>query len=150
VTNKTLSGRLIVSHTLITLMEEHCQRAYPNEGCGILLGLASNGQKEVVDVLLTGNAREEGAQHNRYLIPAEDLLRGEMEAEQRGLEVIGYFHSHPDHPAQPSDFDRDHAWPWYSYLIMPVRDGKAGRRRAWQLLDDRSAFVEVPVVLPGD
>jgi proteasome lid subunit RPN8/RPN11 len=115
-------------------MEEvrrHCQGTYPHEGCGILMGRPANGRKAVVDVLPTGNAREEGAQHNRYLIPPEDLLAGELKAEARGLEVIGFYHSHPDHPARPSEFDRDHAWPWYSYLILSVRGGKVSASRSW-------------------
>ena len=84
--------------------------------------------------------------HNRYLIPPEEILQGELEAEERGLDVIGYFHSHPDHPARPSEFDRDHAWPWYSYLIISVIDGKAGDSRAWQLREDRSGFAEETLV----
>jgi proteasome lid subunit RPN8/RPN11 len=69
-----------------------------------------------------------------------------MEAEARGLEVIGYFHSHPDHPARPSEFDRDHAWPWYSYLILAVHDGRTVARRSWQLREDRSTFDEETIV----
>lgn len=120
----------------------HCQQAYPHEGCGILLGRSENGRKVVVDVLPTGNAREEDAQHNRYLIPPEALLEGEMQAEARGLEVIGYFHSHPDHPARPSEYDREHAWPWYSYLITSVPEGQAVASRSWQLREDRTGFDE--------
>jgi proteasome lid subunit RPN8/RPN11 len=118
----------------------HLEAAYPYEGCGILIGRSENGLKMVVEVMETGNARDEGTQHNRYLIPPEELLAGELRAEALGLEVIGYFHSHPDHPDRPSEFDRENAWPGYSYLITAVRGGEAKTTRAWRLREDRSAF----------
>lgn len=144
--NEQGGGQLVVSAKQMAQMEAHCQEAYPFEGCGMLLGRAENGRKVVVDVLPTGNARESEAQHNRYLIPPEEILKGELAAEARGLEVIGYFHSHPDHPARPSEFDRDHAWPWYSYVIFSVRKGEAEDRRSWQLREDRSGFEEETLV----
>jgi len=137
---------LAISEQHLSQITQHCQQAYPYEGCGIMLGLTENGSKIVVDVLPTGNAREETDQHNRYLIPPESLLEGELQAEERELEVIGYFHSHPDHPARPSEFDQEYAWPWYSYLITSVRGGKAVASRSWQLREDRSNFDEEMVV----
>jgi proteasome lid subunit RPN8/RPN11 len=137
---------IVISDQHLSSISEHCQQAYPNEGCGILLGLSELGSTTVVDVLLTGNAREEADQHNRYLIPPQSLLEGELQAERRGLEVVGYFHSHPDHPARPSEFDREHAWPWYSYLILSVRGGEAIASRSWQLREDRSGFDEETIV----
>jgi proteasome lid subunit RPN8/RPN11 len=133
---------LAISAEEMARITEHCQQAYPYEACGILLGRAENSRKTVVDVLPTGNDREEGAQHNRYLIPPEALLEGELQAEERGLEVIGYFHSHPDHPDQPSEYDREHAWPLYSYLIVAVYEGRAVASRSWQLREDRGQFDE--------
>lgn len=140
---------LAISAQHLSQIAHHCQNAYPYEGCGILLGLAEEDGKTVVDVLLTGNARDKPDQRNRYLIPPESLLEGELQAEERGLEVIGYFHSHPDHPARPSAFDREQGWPWYSYLIMSVRGGKAVASRSWQLREDRSGFDEETVVRPA-
>jgi proteasome lid subunit RPN8/RPN11 len=140
---------LAISDRHTSIIAEHCQQAYPKEGCGILLGLVEHGTRWVVDVLPTGNAREEGDQHNRYLIPPESLLEGELQAEDRELEVIGYFHSHPDHPARPSNFDREHAWPWYSYLIVSVRNGNAVAQRSWQLREDQSGFCEETIVQPA-
>jgi len=121
---------------------EHCEQAYPNEGCGVLLGRMDKERKTVVDVFPTGNARESEAQHNRYLIPIEDMMHSEELADERNLEVVGYFHSHPDHPAKPSVFDREHAWPVTSYLITSVKQGQAQQTRSWVLRDDRSAFDE--------
>ncbi len=137
---------LVVSTERMKQIAAHCRLAYPYEGCGILLGQADNGRKVVVEVLPSGNAREDSARHNRYLIPPEDLLRGELQAEEQGLEVIGYFHSHPDHPARPSEFDREHGWPWYSYLITAVHKGQVVESRSWQLRDDRSGFDEERIV----
>lgn len=137
---------LRISTQHLTVIAEHCQQAYPNEGCGILLGLCEHGAKLVVDVMPTGNAREEADQHNRYLIPPESLLEGELQAEERELEVIGYFHSHPDHPACPSAFDQEHAWPWYSYMIVAVQDGTTGATSSWQLSEDRLGFEKEAIV----
>jgi proteasome lid subunit RPN8/RPN11 len=128
----------------------HLEAAYPHEGCGILIGRFGNSHRVVIEVMPTGNAREEGAQHNRYLIPPEELLQGELRAEELGLEVVGYFHSHPDHPNRPSEFDRENAWPGYSYLITAVRGGEAKTTRAWRLRQDRSGFDPEQLITPGE
>lgn len=99
------------------------ENAYPEEGAGLLLGTEENNERYISHLLLLENAREDSARHNRYLITAEDMFRGEQEAERRGLSIIGIFHSHPDHPNQPSEFDRENAIPWYSYLITSVFSG---------------------------
>jgi proteasome lid subunit RPN8/RPN11 len=88
------------------------------------------------------NAREDGSRHNRYLLTAEEYMRGEDEADRRGLEVVGVFHSHPDHPNRPSEFDRQWAWPAFTYLITSVSRGRAVESRAWRLRDDRAEFEE--------
>jgi proteasome lid subunit RPN8/RPN11 len=93
------------------------------------------------------NAREEAARHNRYLLSPEDYLRGEDEAARLGLEVLGVFHSHPDHPNQPSEFDREWAWPYLSYLITSVWSGRAIESRSWRLDDDRGGFIEETIHL---
>jgi proteasome lid subunit RPN8/RPN11 len=128
----------------------HLEASYPYEGCGILIGRFENGDKIVNEVMPTGNAREEGAQHNRYLIPPEQLLQGELRADELGLEVVGYFHSHPDHPDRPSEFDRENAWPGYSYLITAVQGGQATTTRAWQLREDRSSFDPEDLITLGE
>ncbi len=116
------------------------EQAYPYEGCGLLLGRQVNGSKIVEEILSVENAREATAQYNRYLIPPESVLQGERIAAEKGLDVIGFFHSHPDHPARPSEFDREHAWPWYTYLITSVEHGRAVQTAAWTLTDDRTLF----------
>ncbi len=124
----------------LAAIKANAERAYPHEGCGLLLGRQVDGHKIVQEVLPVENAREAAAQHNRYLIPPEAVMQGEQLAAQKGLDVIGFFHSHPDHPARPSEFDREHAWPWYAYVITSVEQGRAGRTAAWMLTDDRTLF----------
>ena len=129
------------------------ESAYPRECCGVLLGVVRGDdgaeRREVVRPVPLDNAWE-GAQERRYLIPAETMLVLEREALRERLEIIGAYHSHPDHPAVPSTFDREHAWPWYVYLIIPVEGGQAGALRAWRLADDRSAFREEAMQIKED
>ncbi len=127
----------------------HGEAAYPNEGAGLLLGEAADAQKTLVDILPLANEWDAGEQYHRYLITPADMLRGETEAARRGLDVIGIFHSHPDHVAEPSTMDRDWALPWFSYVITSVRQAKAEVSRAWRLRDDRSAFDEEPIQIPA-
>jgi len=121
--------------------------AYPEEGAGLLLGREADGKREVSDILPLTNSREDTARHNRYLITAEDMLAGEMEAIRRGVDIVGVFHSHPDHPNRPSEFDRDWALPWYSYIITSVQQGQQAGSRSWRLADDRSKFSEEAIVV---
>ena len=77
---------------------------------------------------------------NRFSVTSDDVLDADRAAQKSGLEVIGWYHSHPDHPALPSDYDREHAWPWYSYIIVSVMEGKPGTILSWRLTDDRLRF----------
>ena len=123
-------------------IQSHGEKAYPEEGAGLMLGLEENNTRIVQSLLFLDNAREDGARHNRYLITAEDMLLGEKEAAKQDLSIIGIFHSHPDHTNLPSEFDREYAIPWYSYLITSVNFGKAASSRSWRLEDDRERFIE--------
>jgi proteasome lid subunit RPN8/RPN11 len=120
----------------------HGEQSYPEEGAGFLLGKYAGDVKTVTAILPVTNSREDSARHNRYLLTAEDTLRAEMEAMRRGLELVGVFHSHPDHPNSPSEFDREWAVPWFSYLITSVMQGKSAGSRSWLLEEDRSKFLE--------
>lgn len=137
---------LQITAELLSAIERHAEAAYPYEGCGILLGRVEGDTRTVTDILPVENRREVTARHNRYLIPPEVVADGEEVAEQKGLVVIGFFHSHPDHPPRPSAFDREQAWPWYFYVITSVEQGRASGSRSWRLLDDRSQFVEEEIV----
>lgn len=134
--------KIIIPDRLMKDIHSHGENAYPEEGAGLMLGRIENGDRYVSSLLFLENAREDGARHNRYLITAEDMLRGEKEAQAQGLTIIGIFHSHPDHPNQPSEFDREYAIPWYSYLITRVDAGKAAGSSSWLLEDDRGGFAE--------
>ena len=139
--------RLEMNSGILKEIHVHGESAYPEEGAGLLLGEVDNGSKRVTQILNLTNTREESARHNRYLLGPEDYARGEEEAERLGLEVLGVFHSHPEHPNVPSEFDREWAWPWFSYLITSVRSQMAMESRAWRLTEDRSGFVEERVVI---
>jgi proteasome lid subunit RPN8/RPN11 len=136
-----------ISTHLINEIHAHGEQAYPEEGAGLLLGYDQNGERVVQSLLKLTNAREDTARHNRYLITAEDILKGEQEAEKQGLSIIGIFHSHPDHPNQPSEFDREWAIPWYSYLITSVNNGQAIGSKSWRLKDDRSGFIPEELII---
>ena len=145
---KIQSGQLEAIH-------RHAEADYPAECCGILLGRAEEGSKDVFEVARVANLRLDReraeqviplddpgreSERNRFLIDPREQLRVEKDARARGLAVLGYYHSHPDHPARPSAYDREHAWPWYSYIIVSVEAGAARETRSWVLSDDRGSF----------
>jgi proteasome lid subunit RPN8/RPN11 len=132
---------LNLSEHILQKIHAHGEGAYPEEGAGFLLGADGEGRR-VSALFPLPNAREDAARHNRYLIQPEDYLKAELEAERLGLSLIGVFHSHPDHPDQPSEFDRQWAQPFFSYIITSVEAGKAVESRSWRLEEDRSQFVE--------
>lgn len=122
-------------------MNAHGERDYPYECCGLLIGrILGDGQKEVVEIYPISNAREEEAKRNRFLIKPEELLAGERAARQKDLDVVGFYHSHPDEQAVPSRYDLEHAWPTYSYIIVSVREGNARELHSWEMETDRSKF----------
>jgi proteasome lid subunit RPN8/RPN11 len=129
---------LVVSNQLIERINDHVEKAYPEEGAGFLIG----NEGEVKEILPLSNAREDAARHNRFLITPEEYLKAELKAEGLGLSLIGVFHSHPDCPNVPSEYDREWAQPFFSYLITRVNSGKAIENRSWKLTDDRLQFVE--------
>ena len=126
---------------LLAKIQSHGEHAYPEEGAGFLLG-SDGPDRRVVDLLPLSNLSEAEARNRRYLLDAADYLRAELEADRRGLTLVGVFHSHPDHPDQPSDFDREWAQPFFSYVITGVQAGTARSSRSWRLAEDRSKFLE--------
>ncbi len=119
---------------------EQMQAAYPNEGGGFLLGQVKGDAVYIQDVVAVANVFPQEEQYHRYAMTPQDWMRLEDEADARELALVGYYHSHPNAPAIPSDYDRDHAWPNFIYLITSVQDGRAVEMRAWRLRPDRSAF----------
>ena len=118
----------------------HLEATWPNEGGGFLLGQAGADGARIRDSIAVENAFEPAGQHHRYAMTPQDWMRLEDEAETRGLQLLGYYHSHPDSPAIPSDYDREHALPNFLYLITRVQDGTAREMLAWRLRADRSRF----------
>ena len=114
--------------------------AYPNECCGIMFGSEDGSDHAVKSLRPIVNARESGEQYHRFLITAEDMMQAELEAHRLGLDILGFYHSHPDHPARPSDYDRDHALPFYSYIILRVVEGRPELMTSWRLRISREAF----------
>jgi proteasome lid subunit RPN8/RPN11 len=145
-----VGGEVILQLTeeLLTQIHVHGEQAYPEEGAGFLLGAYSdNGTRAVTAIFPLANSREDEARHNRYLITPEDYLKAELAADRLGLGLIGVFHSHPDHPNRPSEFDREWAQPFFSYVITSVQSGKALESRSWRLIEDRTKFEEEEIKL---
>jgi proteasome lid subunit RPN8/RPN11 len=138
------------------------EKAHPNECCGFILGKIVESESASAvrpgrfaeDVIPIVNSREAEEQYHRFVIEPEDFMRAEKEARRRNCELLGFYHSHPDHPALPSDYDREHALPFYSYIIVAVDAGqagtaakpKAGVMSSWRLAEDRSIFNEEEIV----
>ena len=141
--------KLEISDALLEEIRGHGARAYPHECCGALLGvLTDDGGKAVRELLPLDNRREDEAARTRFLVTADDYRAAEKSARARGLEIVGFYHSHPDHSARPSEYDREHALPWYSYIIVRVQGGAAQEATNWVLAEDRSRFLAEPVRRP--
>jgi len=115
----------------------HGQETYPNECCGALLGRDG----AVSETLALPNMTDEGPRR-RFRVTPNDYRAAEKRASETGVELLGFYHSHPDHPARPSQYDLDHAWPFFSYVIVSVREGVSGDMTSWRLREDRSDFDE--------
>jgi proteasome lid subunit RPN8/RPN11 len=127
------------------------ESVYPNEGCGILFGRdegGGGGVRRVERVQQVTNSFETGEQFHRFAITPKHLLVAEREAGTRGELVLGFYHSHPDHPARPSTFDLEHAWPFYSYVILAVEKRKSTLLTSWVLNETTHAFDEQTVSVP--
>lgn len=117
----------------------HGVETYPHECCGAMLGRDGDGWREVAELLPLANRRDDSPR-NRFEVTPDDVRLAEKTAREKKLELIGWYHSHPDAPARPSDYDRNHAWPWYSYVIVSVQKGLPADMTSWRLHDDREAY----------
>jgi len=126
-------------------IRDHGRRTYPEECCGALLGRFVDGVPTVEVARAIANVRAT-ARGRRFLVDPSDYLQVEQEAAQRGLEVLGFYHSHPDHPAVPSEFDRQHAWPNLHYVIVTVEAAVPREITSWLLSEDRSIMREEPIL----
>jgi proteasome lid subunit RPN8/RPN11 len=147
----TTAPSVKISVEIAGKIREHGAQTYPHECCGALLGrdpvrseATTTGvqlpYREIVALHPLINRRDDSPR-NRFSVTSEDVRAAEEAAKQQSLEVVGWYHSHPDHPAEPSQYDRDHAWPWYSYIIVSVANGKPEDLTSWRLSDDRAEFT---------
>ena len=116
-------------------IRRHGAETYPNECCGALIGRDG----VVFAAYALPNTTEEGPRR-RFMVRPQDYRDAERRASESGADLLGFYHSHPDHPARPSQYDLDHAWPFFSYIIVAVRAGVPEAMTSWRLRDDRSAF----------
>ena len=123
-------------------IRSHVEKGYPHEAAGFLLGHEQDGKRFIEVVLPQANTFDSQHRGRRYLIEAEAMMAAEDYADQHGYEILGIFHSHPDHPPEPSTYDLERALPFFSYLITSVINGVAVTSRCWRLNDDRSSFDE--------
>ncbi|CAN5766339.1 M67 family metallopeptidase [soil metagenome] len=126
-------------------INDHATEAYPEECAGALVGIDSGGVRVVVDVWRAENTHEE-ERSSRFLIEPLTIKKFEEQAEERDMGLLGFYHSHPDHPAEPSEYDREHAWPGYSYVIASVSGANVEEMRSWNLNNDRSGYDEETIV----
>ncbi len=135
-----------INQSDLNRIRKHGEEDYPHECCGFLFGKTTNGYKNVIKTHPVLNSRDAEKRHNRYLIPPQAYLKADREARDQGLDIIGFYHSHPDAEARPSQYDLDYSWPVYSYLIVSVKNRRAEETTSWQLKDDRSEFIQEEIV----
>ena len=131
---------LYLSEEIAKEIRGHGARDYPHETCGAMLGLDSEADREILALFPLTNRRDDSPR-NRFAITSDDVRAAERAAKEGRMELLGWYHSHPDHPARPSEFDREHAWPWYSYIIVSVAAGQPGDMTSWRLVDDRTHYL---------
>lgn len=119
----------------------HASEEYPHECCGALLGTETGDTRVIQQVIRLANERADQRERRFYVSP-QQVLMAERQARAAGLLLLGFYHSHPNHPAIPSEYDREHALPYYSYPIVSVVGGEPVEVRSWRLLEDRSGFAE--------
>ena len=131
------SQRLTITPGVDTAIRQHGQETYPHECCGALVGRDG----AVTAVVALPNTTDEGPRR-RFMVRPSDYQLAERRATELGGELLGFYHSHPDHPARPSQYDLDHAWPTFAYIIVAVAEGVAKDMTVWYLQEDRSRFEE--------
>jgi proteasome lid subunit RPN8/RPN11 len=136
--------QLSISLELADRIRRHGAESFPFECCGALLGRdggeLAESRREVLGLFPLVNRRDDSPR-NRFSVTPEDVRDAERAARDRGFDVIGWYHSHPDHPARPSEYDLEHAWPWYSYVIVSVMGGTPAEMTSWRLNDDRQGYA---------
>ena len=132
---------LVLGPRHLAAIRQHGEADYPHEACGLIGGMVDGERPVAVQLVPLANHRTDSAR-NRYLIDPDAFRRAQAKLDRDGLEILGVYHSHPDHPPEPSAFDREHAWPRLSYVIVAVVGGRAREVKSWRLSDDRAGFAE--------
>ena len=127
-------------------IDREAAAAYPNEGCGALLGRADDATPRVVRTVPLPNT-EAAAPRVRFAVSPKDYLFVEAEAARLGLDLLGFWHSHPDHPARPSATDRAYAWEGLLTLVLAVAKGEPRELTAWEIRGLEAPFTELPIAL---
>ena len=129
--------KLTVTPSVDDAVRRHGEETYPHECCGALVGRDDH----VTAMVALANTTEEGPRR-RFLVRPSDYREAERRSTELGGELLGFYHSHPDHPAKPSQYDLDHAWPTFAYIILAVAAGTSSDMTVWYLKEDRSDFEE--------
>jgi proteasome lid subunit RPN8/RPN11 len=129
------------------LLKAYGEESFPNECCGFLLGKQTNGEKEVAATFPAFNSSEDSERYHRFLITPQAYMECEKFARGKELDIIGFYHSHPNAEALPSQYDVEHGWPWYSYIIVSVINNKSVDLASWVLEDDRSKFNSEKIIV---
>ncbi len=137
---------LVLDPRHLASIRRHGEADYPAEACGLIGGAIEGERKVAVQLVPLANQRTDSVR-NRYLIDPDSFRRAEERLDRDGLAVIGVYHSHPDHAPVPSAFDREHAWPWLSYVIVGVARGRAGEVKSWVLSPDRGRFEDEAITI---
>jgi proteasome lid subunit RPN8/RPN11 len=124
-------------HAMVNKMKEHLEQTYPYEGCGVMLGK----DNVVTDIYRGSNIRQE-RKEDRFVLDPSDIINAEKYAKQQGIEVLGFYHSHPDHPARPSTTDLESAWESYYYIIVSIDKGAMGKMGLFRLSEQADRFIE--------
>jgi len=135
-----------ISANTISRIESHGGRTYPEECCGIMLG-TSEGNDQVVESIIELQNEQDENRRRRFFVTPQQYLQAERAAARNKLELLGFYHSHPDHPAAPSEFDREHALPWFTYVIVSIARGKLNDVTAWVLSDARERFNKKEILI---
>lgn len=138
---------LIVTSDMLDAINRHAMTAYPDECCGVMAGRVDDDGKEAEVLWRLENQAPEEEADRRYVIEPEAWMQLEDKAAEQGRELVGIYHSHPDSPSEPSEFDRSHALPFLSYMIVSVVDGTSETVETWVLEPDRQSFFNEEVVV---
>lgn len=147
--------KLRIGTELVERIHRHGVETYPHECCGALLGRDSSSDadspasREIVDLIPLINRRNDSPR-NRFSVTPEDVIKVDRTAQARGLDVVGWYHSHPDHPARPSVCDLEHAWPWFSYIIVSVYQRVPQETTSWRLREDHTGYKQEVIEIRRD